>query len=119
MTGHTMNVKLDRDTVVLTPVCHEPEGAFCRLSCDSGCEYWSEGHGTEDEEGSDSLSHQLIDFGYCNAIECLTNDDADMAELCADENEISLFDGMPITMKWNGHGYEWRKASDDSHHTTT
>ncbi len=101
MTGHTMSVQLERDMVVLTPVCHEPEGALCRLRCDSGCPDYDSDHG-----------HELVDRGYCN-VEWLT-DGGNAAEFHAGETEISLYDGMPITVQWNGEGYEWSKADRDA-----
>ncbi len=50
----------------------------------------------------------------CDATEWLTNHAADMTDLCANETKISLYDGMPITVQWNGFGYEWRKADRDT-----
>jgi hypothetical protein len=72
--GHSLKVELRDGQVVLTPVCHEPDGAFCR-----------DGH-----ECYGALF--LGDF---------------VNELCALDGPVSLYDGMPIKILWDGDCVTW------------
>jgi ATP-dependent DNA ligase len=38
MSGHTLRVFLHRDTACVRAVCHEPDGASCRMQCQANCE---------------------------------------------------------------------------------
>lgn len=96
--GHTMRVTLEYDRITLTPICHEPEGAICRVTCaaDDPCESFE----YPDHE------HGLRPLKYCNAVEYLTGDYWP-EELCGDKGVVSLYDGMPIEVKWDGDSYTW------------
>jgi len=101
MSGHTMRVTLDRDMVRLVPVCHEPEGAVCRVTCATGvCEQY----------GYPEHEHGLRPVP-CNAVEWLTAGDL-VAESCGSDSEVPLYDGMPIEVSWEGVdvGYSWVPA---------
>jgi hypothetical protein len=91
-----MKVTIDRYGVELEPVCHEPAGAECRITCPQGCESWSLPH-----------EHEMEELDYCNAVAFLTEDD--LGECYAGE-EAPLHDGMPIAIEWTGVGYEWKIA---------
>jgi hypothetical protein len=95
MTGHSLRVVLDRDTVCLSVVCNEADGTNCRSSCVVGCE----GVCTDPDEHIRPIDH-------CLAAEWVT------LEGCASQNYaggdgLALHDGMPINLTWNGDTYEW------------
>lgn len=93
--GHTMRVTLENEAVTLEPICHEPDGAVCRVECVAGCETYS----------YPEHEHQLQFVPYCNAVEYLSNSDV---ECCVDyTGSIPLRDGMPIEVIWDGDGYSW------------
>lgn len=98
ISGHTMRVTLDRDTVCLTPVCHEPDGAKCRVTCaaDNPCDDF------------DYPEHEcgLKPVDYCNAVEYM-NGDGWVDECYGPDDEIPIYDGMPIEVEWDGTGYTW------------
>jgi hypothetical protein len=97
--GHTMSVTIHGGYVSLTPVCHEPEGAECRVVCAlpgiSACGTYS----------YPEHEHGLRDQDYCNAAGWLS--ESDVAECCAESGEVPLYDGMPIEVIWKGGGYLW------------
>lgn len=95
MSGHTMRVTFDRDVVHLEPVCHEPSGSICRVTCPQGCEEFNTGH-----------EHGLEHVPYCNAVEFLTAND-EVNELCDATRPFPLHDGMLISVLWNGGYYTW------------
>jgi len=96
--GHTMRVTLNDDTVILMPVCHEPEGADCRVACSEGCESFS----YPDHE------HKLDPVDWCNAVEYMNLAAEEYrSDNSKDDGEIALFDGMPIEVEWNGDCYVW------------
>jgi hypothetical protein len=97
MAGHTLSVKFYRETVDLSVVCLEQEGAPCRLTCSVGCDSWSVPH-----------EHEMKDLGYCNAAEWINN--GDVEESCCGLAEFPMHDGMPIAVNWDGDGigYQWR-----------
>lgn len=97
--GHTLSVKLDRDTAVVSVDCHEPEGANCRKTCEFECPSWLEDH--EQEYG-----HKLVDYGRCLAVEWMQND-ASTAECYLGEDEIPIYDGMPVEVEWQGDFWGW------------
>lgn len=97
--GHTMSVELSYDTVTLKPVCHEPPGAICKVTCPQGCESY-----TYPEH-----EHGLTPTDTCNAVECLTSGDM-VTEMCSDKRAVLLRDGMPIDMEWDGDCYYWSPA---------
>lgn len=115
--GHEMTVTNDPiHGTEWTVACHEPVGAVCRLVCDDpGCETWPTVH--RDERGPHHLvttladppiRHDMVDAGYCNATEWLTNDDAGIEELgTSPEFEVGRF---PIRITWDGDGYRWEHA---------
>lgn len=93
--GHTMRVTLVGESVCLVPMCHEQNGAVCRVICAAGCESFS----------YPEHEHKLEPVPYCNAVEFFSNSDV---ECCCDYNvEVPLFDGMPIEVTWDGDGYSW------------
>jgi hypothetical protein len=96
--GHTMRVTLDYDIVRLIPVCHEPEGAVCRVMC--AAKDPCESFGYPDHE------HGLKSVDYCNAVEYLTSEDS-VEERCSNKGETALHDGMSIEVEWDGDGYTW------------
>lgn len=97
--GHTMRVTLDCESVRLEPVCHEPEGAVCRVTCaraSDPCESWD----YPDHE------HGLIPIPDCNAVEWLTAGDVECQ--CDSSVPVPLSDGMPIEVAYDsGRGYTW------------
>lgn len=96
---HTMRVTLDREALRLVPVCHEQDGAVCRVICAAGCESFS----------YPEHEHKLEPVSYCNAVEFLSNSDV---ECCCDYAvEVPLSDGMPIEVTWDGDGYSWFPVS--------
>lgn len=95
--GHTMRVVLEYETVRLLPVCHEPEGAVCRVTCAvDSCESYD----------YPEHEHGLKPVPYCNAVEDLTADDSTV-ERCGVSTEVPLRDGMRIDMFWEGDHYSW------------
>lgn len=98
--GHTLSVTLDRSGFALTPVCHEPDGAVCRVTCVAGCESY----------GYPECQHgPLTSVGYCNAVEWLINSDVDQAY--GEDESIPLCDGMAIEVEWDPSvGYTWTRA---------
>lgn len=104
MTGHTMRVMLEYDMVRLTPECHEPDGAECRVACAQNiCESY-----TYPEH-----EHGLRNMPYCNAVEDLTAHDA-VDQRCGSDSPVPLYDGMPITVSWEGDYYSWSPADRDT-----
>jgi hypothetical protein len=99
-----MRVVLDSEYVRLTPECHEPPGAQCRVACATGqC-----GTYTYPEH-----EHGLKGLGYCNAVEWLTNGDPECQCSEAGDTEIPLHDGMEITVRWEpGDGYTWAPVEE-------
>lgn len=97
-TGHTLSVTLDGDRVKLAVVCHEAEGADCRLTCTGD-------HDDCADPDVAKVDHPLADSGECGAALWINNED-DPAEVHAGDPE-PLRDGMPITVEWDG-GYKWR-----------
>ncbi len=103
MTGHTLSVTIDCDRLSTRVVCHEPEGAECRLSCDNeGCE---DGDTCVDADRECHLS----DSGDCQPSLYLNKDQTLILEWHEDVDE-PLADGMPIVCTWDGDGYTWRGA---------
>jgi hypothetical protein len=109
VSGHTMQVRQEGDTVVLRPVCHEPEGAICRIDCTQGCEAWDVPH-----------EHPMKNLDYCSAVEWLTADGWASEYYDEDADDIPLHDGMPIEVVWEGEFYVWRavKGSPDPTEST-
>lgn len=98
MSGHTMRVTLLYDTVTLSLVCHEPPGADCKQLCPQGCEIIGDDH-----------EHVLIPTHHCT-IAAYVND-VGMDEYYGDQGkEIPLYDGMPVTLAWDGDSFLWRPA---------
>jgi hypothetical protein len=99
---HTMDVRLGPGgSMTLTPVCHEPDGAICRVNCPEGCESYS----YPDHE------HGLESQDFCNAVEWLT--DQGTEECYKGTKEIPISDGMAIRVIWHGDHYEWAPVSTD------
>jgi hypothetical protein len=101
VTGHTMSVTLHVEAVWLKPVCHEPDGAICRVECAEGCfSYTYPEH-----------EHELTPREVCNAVEWMTAGECVVESYGGGSSrEISLHDGMAINVRWNGEYYEWTKA---------
>lgn len=94
--GHTLKVVLDRDTVCLSIVCHEPDGATCRRACQKGC-----------EDFCANPAEHIKPTNYCLAKEWIDADN-NMAECYAGGgDELPLHDGMLINVDWTGDYYEW------------
>lgn len=101
MNGHTMRVTLLYDTVTLSLVCHEPPGADCKQLCPQGCERIGEDH-----------EHALIPTPHCTIAAYLNN--FGMNEYYGDQGkEIPLYDGMPVTLTWDGDSFLWRPAHNN------
>jgi hypothetical protein len=102
-TGHTLTVTLDGDHLRCRVVCHEPEGAGCRLSCDNdGC--------ADDDICNDrGETCHLSDGGDCEPALYLNEDPCLILEWHEAVTE-PLTDGMPIVCTWDGDGYTWRGA---------
>lgn len=89
VSGHSMRIV--GDDSALLPVCHEPEGAFCRVRCPKGCESWNDEH-----------PHKLMPIDFCNAIESIQNDgDGPMDSYCGGPLGEGIADGTPINVWWD------------------
>jgi hypothetical protein len=114
MTGHTLTltVTLDGDRLTTRVVCHEAEGADCRIWCTfPGCDHDAEPlphfHNGKREDGSDwDREWPVGDYGACN-IAVWMNEEVAFLEWHEDVDE-PLADGMPIVCTWGGDGYAWR-----------
>ena len=89
------------------PVCHEPAGADCRLACTQGCEEW----GTLDRHNDGRITHGdhvMRPVQYCNAVEFMVDG---TPEECGDDDQ-DMFEAVsfPITVRWDGDEYRWRRA---------
>ena len=91
------------------PVCREPAGADCRLECTQGCEEW----GTLDRHNDGRITHGedahvMMPVQYCNAVEFMVNG---APEECGDDDQ-DMFEAasFPITVRWDGDEYRWRRA---------
>ena len=94
--GHVLRVSLQGAYVDLDVECHEPDGAVCRVECAAAtCETYS----YPDHE------HGLKAALDCNAVTFF--DDSDVVCACATPERISLCDGMPIEVEWDGDCYAW------------
>lgn len=102
---HHLQVRLEdrhgEAEVVLRIVCDSPEGAMCRLSCEAGCEEYSEGH-----------EHVLSDQGQCNAELFINEGDVEVNYDPTRGGSFPLHDGAEVVVTWNGDYYAWRLASD-------
>jgi hypothetical protein len=101
-TNHTLKVVLDRDTVCLSVICHENDGAFCRRGCAYGCE----------DSCVDPDSH-IKPLNFCLADEWISADN-NMAECYAGKDELPLHNGMRIDLSWTGEYYEWTAAKTEN-----
>ena len=97
--GHALKVVLDRDTVCVSVVCHEANGAACRRACAKGCEDFC----------SDPDNH-IEPVDYCLAAEWIALDN-NAAECYSGNDELPLHDGMRIDLAWAGDYYEWAPSS--------
>lgn len=98
ISGHTMRVTLRYDTVALSLVCHEAPGADCKQRCPQGCEIIGHDH-----------EHPLIPTPHCTLATYLNA--AGMDDYYGEQGtEILLYDGMPVTLAWDGDSYLWRPA---------
>jgi hypothetical protein len=90
---HHVEWHLSRERVDGNVRCFAPEGAFCRLTCDQGCEEWGPDH-----------EHPLTDSGCCNVVEFLVNGDS--IEDVYDGPSTLLRSGF-IEPEWQGDHYTW------------
>jgi hypothetical protein len=97
MSGHTLRVFLDRDTACVRAVCHEPDGASCRMQCQANC-----------EDFCANPEEHIKPGDQCNAVEWMDLDGT--AECYAGDDEIPLHDGMAIEVTWDGDRYVWSVA---------
>ena len=100
MSGHTMKVLLNKDTVCLCLVCHESDGAVCRVACRQGC-----------EEACYSPNEHIGPIDFCNAVEWMELE-GDIEKCYTGDDEIPLHDGMAVEVAWNGDCYGWSVASN-------
>jgi putative hydrolase of HD superfamily len=95
--GHVLHYEIRSDYFTGEIVCHEPDGAPCRLWCvDPTC--------PNDETGCD---HPVGDQGRCLQVEWINNAD-DLTEVHAPGVTEPIADGMPVQLTWDGDGYTWR-----------
>lgn len=94
-TGHTMRVVLDNEYVRLKLVCHEKSDALCHESCPHGCE--------------ELCDHETVSSCECNAVVWMENSDIEC--LCDVDGEVSLHDGMPVVVEWDGDNWNWIPVS--------
>ena len=111
VSGHEMVVTYEPSMhgFVTEPVCHEPAGADCRLACTHGCEEW----GTLDRHNDGRITHGddahvMMPVQYCNAVEFMVNE---APEECGEDDQ-DMFEAVsfPITVRWDGDEYRWRRA---------
>lgn len=112
--GHEIVVTHDHDHARYRTVCHEPDGADCRLTCPEGCESWSlerDERGAYHQVGTlgAPIRHDMEPTrGYCNVVEFLDNAGYGIEELGEDrEFEVDRFQIKPV---WNGDYYSWERA---------
>jgi hypothetical protein len=113
MSGHTMQVRQEGDTVVLRPVCHEEPGkAWCRVECPHGCEViGTADHVLPGEMPDEDHVHVLLPADYCNAVEWLTEGGYAAEFYDGEAEDIPLHDGMAVEVEWDGDAYIWRAKS--------
>lgn len=89
----------DEADVALRIECESAEGAWCRLTCDEGCEEYGPDH-----------PHQLVSTdGYCNAVEWIESGDSLHLSYSGDPTgSYPLHDGMAVDVVWEGDYYSWR-----------
>lgn len=117
MNGHSLRLSFD-GWLRTEAVCHEPEGADCRLtsvSCE--CEYWGEiqrhvdgtiWHRITDEGPMEPLWHEVKAADYCNVCEYLNADD--VLECAAKDARFEV--DVPIESVWAGwDSVEWKQSA--------
>src|SRR5882757_3356941 len=97
---HTLSVEIFGERVALTLNCLDTD-VVCRMKCTEEC-----GAETYPCTGADERYHDLVDAGYCNAVLSME----DPAEAC-DEDEIKIYDGMPVRVFWDGDNWLWVRVS--------
>lgn len=129
MNGHTLRFSFD-GWLKVEAVCHEPDGADCRLtSIDCECEQWGSIQRRDDgtiwhevyqwEAFAFALEspqwHQVKPADHCNIAEFINMEGGDGAlELAQDDVRFTIAD-VPISASWSTDGYyQWRPVSDDS-----
>lgn len=118
MSGHAILWKFDRGGVTAEVVCHEPEGADCRLtSVACECEYWGEIQRRDDG----TIWHKIVDYG--DSYEPLWHEvkPQDDCNVCLFINESGCVEEFgrgsftiaetPIKPIWDGDGYDWEAES--------
>lgn len=91
--GHTLSVQMIDEEIKLSLECHEPERAWCRLTCPEGCETWDTFH-----------DHELVDYGSCLAVEW--SEGVGVAE-AHEGGPHDLSHGMPVHVWWQSEGWMW------------
>ena len=112
--GHEMVVTHDDDIAIYTSVCHERDGANCRLVCAEGCTYYSGiAHDSEGPFHSVPIGwrHRMVDAGECQAVLWLEQDPGTTPELAEDGTAPFEIGRFPIRPVWTGCGVEWQRVT--------
>lgn len=99
--SHTVTIQLEPgDTLPsLVATCSAPEGSMCLMTCNYGCEYWTDSH---DEDYANGDGHKLGPLGYCSFVEEM---ESVMGENSYGGDKTISFT-LPVEINYD-EGYTW------------